>query len=96
MSGLRPIEMERFYKRLHARGLDTSKLAALVGRSRARVTEVLNGSRRRGALWKRLAAHLEPEEIALLDVVQSHTWNKKRVARRPAWTAEKQAAIGQS
>lgn len=95
MSGLRPHEMKQFYDRLHARDLDTAKLATLVGRSRARVTEVLNGSRRRGPVWDKLVLHLHPEEVALLDVVQCASWNKKRLEKRPRWTPEKQRILGE-
>lgn len=86
MSGFRPIELDHFFRRLHGRGLDTAALARAVGRSRATVTRVLNGSRRRGPVWEKLAALLKPEEIQLLDVAQASTWNTRRVQRRPSWS----------
>lgn len=85
MSGLRPTETADFYRKLHARGMDTTALAAAVGRSRATVTRVLNGSRRRGPVWAKIRALLTEEERTLLDVAQSATWNTTRVARRPRW-----------
>lgn len=85
MSGLRPIELNHFYARLHARGLSTTKLGELVGRTPGAVSRVLNGSRRKGPLWRRIATHLAPEEIELLHVAERSTWNKKRVAKRPRW-----------
>ncbi|HLP07924.1 MAG TPA: hypothetical protein VK178_07140 [Opitutaceae bacterium] len=65
--------------------MDTTKLADMVGRSRATVTRVLNGSRRRGPVWTKLAALLTEDERRLLDVAQCATWNNERVARRPRW-----------
>ena len=49
------------------------------------MTRVLNGSRRRGPVWAKLQTILTAEEIQLLDVAQSSTWNSARVARRPRW-----------
>lgn len=93
MAGLKPPEMNRFYAKIHERGLDTAKLAEQVGRSRSIVTRVLNGSKRRGATWKRLCALLTPDEIALLDVAHRSPWNIRRVAARPKWTQEKAQAV---
>lgn len=87
MAGFRPIELGHFYARLHARGLDTAALAAAVGRNRSTVTRVLNGSRRRGPVWAKLQTILTSEELRLLDVAQSSTWNTARVARRPRWAS---------
>lgn len=87
MSGLRPDSMRQFFRRLHARGRDVEKLATTLGRSRATVTRVLNGSRRRGPLWRKITGLLTPEEITLLDVAQSDPWNKKRIQQRPRWAA---------
>ncbi len=85
MSGLKPFEIDLFYRRLHARGEDTSTLAAKVGVTRSALSRVLNGARRRGPIWRRVAPLLTPEEIALLDVAHRHPWNKKRVLARPRW-----------
>lgn len=85
MSGLRPFEMTQFYRRLAERGLCTADLAAQVGVTRQALCRVLNGARRRGAIWKRVAALLTPEERHLLDVALCHPWNSRRVARRPKW-----------
>lgn len=89
MAGVKPAEMYDFYRLLHARGLDTASLAEKVGRSRVVVTRVLNGSRRRGPVWRKLESILTAEERALLDVVQCAAWNTQRVAKRPRWTPDK-------
>ena len=93
MAGLRPIEMERFYRKLGERGLTVNDIAAAVGRNRSTVTRVLNGSRRRGPIWKKIERILMPSEIALLDVALCSPWNNRRAARRPVWTPEKQAEL---
>jgi DNA-binding MarR family transcriptional regulator len=94
MSGLRPIELDYFFARLHARGMDVTKLAETVCLSRPTVTRVLNGSRRRGPVWKKLVPLLTPKEIELLDVAHCSPWNKKRLENRPKWTPEKAAQFG--
>ena len=93
MSGMKPPELTQFYAKLHARGLDTSKLAELAGRSRPIVTKVLNGSKRRGPAWVRIRPYLTSEEVALLDVAHRSAWNTRRVEKRPRWTAEKAAVL---
>jgi transcriptional regulator with XRE-family HTH domain len=67
MSGIKPLELNQFYRKLHARGMTTTKLAELVGRARPTLSRVLNGYRRRGPVWLRIRQHLTPDEIALLD-----------------------------
>jgi len=86
MSGLKPPELTRFYHSLAARGLTTEILAVQVGASRTSLCRVLNGSRRRGPIWRRVAGLLLPAEQALLDVAHSHPWNKKRLQARPRWS----------
>ena len=93
MSGLRPNELNLFFASLHARGLDTAVLAEICGCSRPSLTRVLNGSRKRGPIWRRVSRHLTASEIALLDVAHCSPWNNRRVAKRPRWTPEKQAAL---
>lgn len=93
MSGLRPVELDQFYRRLHDRDLSTVALAKLVGRNACTVSRVLNGSRRKGPVWARIKEHLLPEEIELLHVAECSTWNKKRVENRPKWTPEKAEAL---
>lgn len=88
MAGFKPPELSEFYRKLHARGLDLSSLAAAVGRNTCTVSRVINGSRRRGPVWKKLQTVLLPEEIKLLDVAKSSTWNTHRIARQPRWTPE--------
>ena len=86
MSGLKPIQLTEFYRQLHGRGQDTTTLAKLTGLARPTVSRILNGARRRGPSWAKIARHLTPAEIKLLDVAHSSTWN---TARRPRWTPEK-------
>lgn len=93
MSGLKPPELNQFYAKLAARGLDTTDIAAAVGRSRTAVCKVLNGSTRRGPLWKRIERLLMPSEIALLDVAHRSPWNTQRIAKRPRWTPAKAAVL---
>ena len=89
MSGIKPPELAEFYRRLHGRRMDTVALAGLVGVSRPALTRVLNGARRRGPIWPKIARHLTAGEIDLLDVAHSSTWNTRRVAKRPHWSIEK-------
>lgn len=89
MSGFKPPELAQFYRRLHARGLDTTKLAERVGVTRSALTRVLNGARRPGPIFKRVSAHLTAEELELLHVAQSSTWNTRRVEKRPRWNPAK-------
>lgn len=86
MSGLKPPELTRFYHCLASRHLTTEFLAAEVGVSRTALCRVLNGSRRRGPIWRRVEAFLTTEEKALLDVAHCHPWNKKRLQARPKWS----------
>ena len=85
MSGLKPPSLADFYRSLHARGVTTGDLAARIGVARPTVTRVINGLRRRGPVWAKVARELTAAEIALLDVAQCHPWNKARVAKRPRW-----------
>jgi hypothetical protein len=93
MSGLKPPALSDFYRSLHARGESTTSLAAAIGRARSVVTKILNGDRRRGPAWAKLKPLLTAKEIALLDVVQSPTWNTRRLAKRPRWTPAKAAQL---
>lgn len=95
MSGLKPFEITQFYRRLHDRGLNVGVLAERLGRSSGTVSRVINGSRRRGPLWKRLARHLTDDEIRLLDVAKSSSWNTRRIARRPQWNSDLAAKIAE-
>jgi transcriptional regulator with XRE-family HTH domain len=84
-SAIKPPELSAFYRSLHARGLTIAQLAEFVDRSVPTVTRVLNGARRRGPLWLKLAPHLTAKELALLHVAQSSTWNTPRLLARPTW-----------
>lgn len=94
MSGFKPPELSEFYRLLHNRGVDTATLANAIGVSRPALTRVLNGARRQGPIFKRVAALLTPRELRLLHVAHSSTWNTRRVEKRPRWTAEKAASVG--
>jgi hypothetical protein len=93
MSGLKPVEMSEFHRRLRARGMSINALADAVARDHSTVSRVLNGARRRGPIWRRLEQLLMPAELALLDVAQASTWNKKRAVKRPRWTPAKAAEL---
>lgn len=57
----------RFYRSLHARGLDQTKLAAMAGTGRSHLSEVLNNKPGHGHLTRRrLFPHLKPAEVELL------------------------------
>lgn len=85
MSGIKSPELMQFFRSFHARGLTVEILAEFAGRSRATVTRVLNGARRRGPVWEKIKSQLTPREIELLDVAHSSTWNTSHVANRPVW-----------
>jgi hypothetical protein len=85
MSGLKPPEMSAFYRKIQARGLTTEILANQLSVTRPALCRVLNGSRRRGFIWKKVTELLTPEELALLDVAHRHPWNRKRTLARPKW-----------
>lgn len=96
MSGFKPPELSEFYRSLHGRGVDTAALASAIGVSRPALTRVLNGARRRGPIFKRVATLLTQRELRLLHVAHLSTWNTRRVAKRPRWTPEKANIIGAS
>lgn len=85
MSGIKPPELQKFYDSLSERGTSIEKLANAIKRSRPTVTRVLNGSRRRGPVWRKLTPLLTAEEIALLNVAHCSPWNTNRIAKRPTW-----------
>jgi hypothetical protein len=85
MSGIKPPELQKFYDSLAARDMGPDKLAEIIKRDRTTVTRVLNGSRRRGPVWKLLTPYLSADEVALLDVAHRSPWNTKRVQKRPTW-----------
>jgi hypothetical protein len=69
VSGIKPIDLTRFYRKLHARTRrprTVAQIAAKIFSSRAHVTEVLNGNRPGGQTWRKLAQVLTAEELALL------------------------------
>ena len=93
MAGFKPPQLSEFYRSLHARGLSTSDLAAAIGRKHCTVSRVLNGARRRGPVWAKLQLLLTANELSLLDVAQSSTWNTHRLAKRPRWTEDKRSTL---
>jgi hypothetical protein len=69
MSGIKPIDLTLFYRKLHdrKRGARTvEQIAKKIFSSRAHVTEVLNGNRSGGQTWRKLARVLTKDELALL------------------------------
>lgn len=89
MSGMKPPELNQFYASLQARGKDADLLALAIGVSRPALTRVLNGSRRWGAIGRKVEPLLTAEELRLLDVAHRSPWNARRVAKRPRWVPEK-------
>lgn len=72
--------MRKFYRLLHSRGMNTTKLAETIFSSRSHVTMVLNGARgrmgKRFKTWRRLEPLLTDEEKSLLR--QCSPWNGER------------------
>ena len=66
MSGIKPIDLTRFYRKLHANGSTVEKLAEKLYSNRAHLTQVLNGTRPGGQTWRKLARVLTTDELALL------------------------------
>lgn len=68
MSGLKPIDLTRFYRSLHARGLTITELAESLNCGRSHLSQVLNGSRTGKPTWRKIEAAelLTPEELELL------------------------------
>lgn len=93
MSGIKPIALSDFYRKIHARGMDTKVLAEFCRRNPSSIFRVLNGSRRRGPLWKRIQQYLTPAEIALLDVAECSMKNIRLRKKRPQWTPELHASL---
>ena len=85
MSGFKPPELSEFYRHIRSRALTAGILAEFAGCTRPALTRVLNGARRRGPIWDKIAPVLTEEERRLLDVAHSSTWNTARVAKRPRW-----------
>lgn len=69
MSGIKPIALTHFYRRLHARERGPRTVDALARKlllNRQHLTEVLNGTRCGRRTWPRLARVLTPDELRLL------------------------------
>lgn len=97
MSGLKPIALTLFYRKLHARPRPprtVEQLADKLFSSRAHLTEVLNGHRPGGPTWRKLARVLTPDELRLLgrdehgaklpDVPQATLSHVERTMHAPA------------
>jgi hypothetical protein len=93
MAGLKPPELNAFYRRLQNRGLTTTQLATMIGVGRPALCRVLNGSRRPGSIWAKVSPLLTPEERELITVAHRHPWNRKRILRRPKWSREIPSAV---
>ncbi len=85
MSGMKPLALTEFYRRLHARGVATNDLAFVLGVSGGTVRKLLGGIKaRRGPTWKGLQEILLDEEKVLLATVeQCSTWTAQQHAKRP-------------
>ncbi len=69
MSGIKPIALGNFYRKLHARARrprTVEQVAARLFLNRQHLTEVINGTRPGPRTWPRLAKLLTPAELALL------------------------------
>lgn len=93
MSGHKPTPLQDFYTSFHNRGRTAQLVADFLEVKRVSVTRILNGSRRRGHLWPRIAEQLTPKEIQLLDVAHSVTWNTKNLLKRPTWKEAVASAV---
>lgn len=93
--GIRPQQTTELYRKLHARGMTTQRLANEIGCSGGAVRRLISGHRKpAGPIWRRMQQLLTREELALLNatVEQFSTWNMKK-PRRPKWTPEIAAAL---
>lgn len=71
------------HQSLKARGLNTEKLARLIGTGRAHLTDVLNNMPGHGHFTRpKLFPHLTDEEIQLLGWQGEHQRWKERIAAR--------------
>jgi hypothetical protein len=95
MSGIKVGELSAFYRKLHARGENVTRLAERIHVSRPALTRVLNGARRRGPIWRRVLPLLSPAEVKLLDVAHSSPWNATLRFNRPRWSREKAEMLSQ-
>lgn len=66
MSGIQPLHLTHFYRRLRRRGHDAGTLADKIVSGRTHVTEVINGTKDSPRTRRRLARYLKPEELGLL------------------------------
>lgn len=75
MSGLKPLELTLFYRKLRARGMTQQKLADAAMTGRAHLSQVLSGRRPGRRTMRRLLRVLTKDELKLLE--QRSTWIKK-------------------
>ena len=75
MSGLKPIALTQFYRKLHARGLDVTTLARELHCGRSHLSQVLSGRRPGRPTLRKLeqSGLLTAEEQALLASVPRAT-----------------------
>jgi hypothetical protein len=66
MSGIKDVNLSWFFRSLHARGMDVTKLAEQLMCGRSHLSQVLNGRRPGGHTWPKLQRVLTPRELQLL------------------------------
>ena len=68
MSGIKPIDLTRFYRSIHARGLDVTLIAKAINCGRSHLSQVLSGKRRGSQTWRKIERSdlLTVDELALL------------------------------
>lgn len=74
MPGLKDRHLAEAQRLMHLRGMSAATLAEELCSGRSHVTQVINGTRRRGNTWRRLRRHLEhtaPDVLSLLEQVST-------------------------
>lgn len=84
MSGIKDPHLAAFHRKIRARGLTVSALAAGARVGRANLEQMLNGQRNGRNTWKHVVAFLEESEVFHLK--QCSAWNTHA---DDAWNAER-------
>ena len=66
MSGIKPVALTWFYRSLHARGTNLTRIADQIFCGRSHLSQVISGKRPGGHTWRKLMTVLTPEELTLL------------------------------
>ena len=83
MSGIKDPNLAAFHRKLRARGMTVSRLAAESRVGRANLEQMMNGQRNGRNTWKHVMPHLEEAEVFHLK--QCSAWN---IHAEDAWNAE--------